>query len=399
MLRTLLDRRWSTLSLTRISAGLGLLAFVGGHEAASRPTALPSRVAPRAPSTGATAAALPAAALPPEHRSSAPVAASFEERWERWSAGRRTPAREREMAAALEELATHDPERALALALGEGNFRLRQNLRIAVLRGWAAVFPAEAAAWALALPDGDRQLALAAVFAGAARQPEEAAKLGARLCAQEPALAGDYGQFLITGLTEAGAYETAAQFALADGSEHHGAWLHAAFFQWATHQPDQALAAFGEISDPAVRLPAFQGMILGWAMADPAAVADYAVQLAPGEDRSQAMSQALPQWVSRDPVAASAWMLNHFDPGPDLDAGVAAVATRPNLINWSPEIAIGWAESIAEPVLRANTLHLIAQEWAQQDTAAIRHFIASTPDLLTLDRLALLDGLNPPPDL
>jgi hypothetical protein len=301
------------------------------------------------------------------------------------------------MAAALEDLAAQDPHRAMALALGENNLRLRQSLRHAALRGWASVSPDDAATWAMALPDGDRQLAIEAVFSGAVRHPEEAAKLGVRLCAQQPAFAGDYGQFLITGLAEVGEYDTAVRFAMSDSSEHHGPWLNTAFFQWATHQPDQALAAFGKISDPATRLPAFQGMILGWAMANPAAVAAYADKLAPGEDRTQALTQALPQWANHDPIGASEWMINHFEPSPDSDAGVAAVATMSNLINQRPDIAVGWAESISEPVLRANTLRAVAQQWSQQDVGAFRRFIASTPNLLASDRTALTEGSNQPP--
>jgi hypothetical protein len=399
MFRTFLNRRWSTLFLLGISAILSTLAYVGGRETAFRRAVASAGVGPNAqlkPGKNATAAREPTTA---SQRFSASVKGDFAERWERCLTTRLTPASEREMAACLEELAAHEPERALALALRENNFRLRQNLRSAVLRGWASTASEDAAAWSLALPEGDRLLAIEAVFGGAAQQPEEAAKLGARLCAQDPASAGDYGQFLITGLTEAGAYETAAQFAASDKSTHHSAWLNTAFFHWSTHQPDQALAAFGKISDPELRGPAFQGMIMGWAMANPAAVAAYAVHLEPGENRSQALSQALPQWASRDPIAASEWMINHFDPSPDLDAGVAAVATMPNLVNTRPEVAVGWAESIAEPVMRANTLRMIGQQWAQRDAEAIRRFIASTPDLLATDRTALLDGLNPTPDL
>ena len=386
------NRRWSTLSLLGISAGLSSLAYFGGRAAASRQTMSASETDPPARSTALVGTTKP-------EQVSKSKTSGFDDRWTQASTTHRTPASERDMAAALEELATHDPKRALTRALGEGNFRLRQNLRNAVLRGWATVSPDEAATWALALPEGDRQLALGAVFEGAAKQPEEAAKLATRLCSQDPALAGDYGQFLITGLSEAGAYENAVQFAITNNSAHHSSWLNAAFFQWSSHQPEQALAAFGKISDPAARMPAFQGLILGWSMANPAAVAAYAANLAPGENRAEALSQALPQWANVDPVSASEWMVSHFDPSPDLDAGVAAVATMPNLLNARPEVAVGWAESIAEPVLRANTLRMISQQWAQRDSGALRRFVASTPDLPAIDRSALLDGLNPPPDM
>jgi hypothetical protein len=216
-----------------------------------------------------------------------------------------------------------------------------------------------------------------------------------RLSTHEPLLAGEYGQFLITGLTDAGEYDTAVRIAADDKTGHNDAWLNSAFAQWASYQPDQALAAFGKISDPQIRASAFQGMILGWAMANPADVASYAEHLAPGADRALAMSQALPQWASHDSLAASEWMINHFEPSADLDAGIAAVATMPNLLDQRPEIAVGWAENIIEPVLRANTLRMIAQSWAQQDSAAIQRFAASTPNLLATDRKSLMDGSNP----
>jgi hypothetical protein len=398
MARVLLTGRRSTLGLFGIGLGLSALAYLGGYQTAIWRATMPARSEPRGQTNYLNEPILQDDPHASERRLSAAMSGS-DERWERYSKAPRTPVSERRMAAYLEELAAHDPKRAMALALSEGNFRLRQHLRGAVLQAWAAFAPDEAAASALALPDGDRQLAIEAVFVGAARNPGQAVQLNARLCAQEPALAGDYGQFLVTGLTEAGAYDTAVRFAAAEKSGNRSTWLNAAFFQWACHQPDQALAAFGKISDPAMRNSAFQGLILGWAMVNPAAVAAYADRLAPGEDRLQALTQALPQWASHDPVGASEWMINHFEPSPDSDTGVAAVATMPTLVNERPDVAVGWAESIAEPALRANTLRLVAQLWAKRDADAIRRFIIATPDLLASDRNALLDGLKPPPDM
>ena len=71
----------------------------------------------------------------------------------------------------------------------------------------------------------------------------------------------------------------------------------------------------------------------------------------------------------------------------------------PNLVNLQPEIAVGWAESLAEPGLRANTLRLVAQQWAQRDAEAVRRFLAATPNLLAADRAALMEGSNPQSDM
>lgn len=386
MIRALPARRWSTLTLLSVSVGLSTLAWFAGRRSTAEQSAVP------------TTATAPRKVGVAENRSPDSTATiKTDDRWERWSAEVRTPDSERDMTQFLEELATRDPQQAMRLALGEANFRLRQDLRNAVLRGWAAVFLEEASSWALALPDGDRQVAMEAVFAGAARHPEEAARLGRRFCTQDPERAADYGQFLITGLTAAGAYETAARFAAAETSTARTAWLNATFFQWAAHQPENARAAFENIADPATRPAAFQGMVSGWAMADPAALAFYALELSPGQDRAQALSQALPQWVARDPLVASEW-INQLDANPDLDTGVASVATLASLVNRRPEIAVGWAESITEPVLRANTLWMIAQQWAHTDPDGIRRFLAAAPDLAFNDRRALLDALNPPPE-
>jgi hypothetical protein len=313
--------------------------------------------------------------------------------WAEWQSRPRTPATELAAERALMELARHDPARALVLALGESGERLRERFRDAALKGWAAVAPEKAAAWAMALPPGDRRPAIVAVFSGAIEQPVEAARLGQQLCRQWPAEAGDYGQLLISALTGAGAYEVAARFAWDDTSEHGPAWLNAAYYQWAMRQPEAALKAFGAITDPVTRNHAFLGLTAGWAEANPAALANYAVKLPAGSERADALGQMLSQWATRDPLTASEWMLKNLNPSTDLDGGVAAVASLPSLVSQRPEIAIGWAESIADPSLRASTLTIVARLWSERDPAGARRYLASAPSLSAEEREALTRGL------
>jgi hypothetical protein len=322
---------------------------------------------------------------------------SFDRRWLGWKAQVRTPATERDAESALLDLARRDPARAMELALGENNPALRERWRNAVLKGWAAHAPDEAAGWARALPPADRRQALVAVFAGAVENPEAAIRLGERLCRQIPTDAADCGQLLIAALTEAGAYESAACFALGGSAENGPAWLNAAYYQWAMRQPELALKAFGAISDPAARSVAFQGLASGWAEANPAAVASYAVQLPVGADRAAALSVTLSQWAMRDPLTASEWMLKNLNPSLDLDEGVAAVASLPGLVSRRPEIAIGWAENIADPSLRVTTLTAVVQLWAQREPEAARRFVLSAGAMPQLEREALALGLAPGP--
>lgn len=318
---------------------------------------------------------------------------NFSARWKDWQSQPRTPATELDAEHALQDLARHDPVRALALALGETNVMLRERLRNAVLKGWAAESPEQAADWTLTLPVADRRPALVAVFSGAVEHPEAAARLGKKLCAQVPEEAGDYGQLLISALTEFGAYETAAHFAQESGSEHGPAWLNAAYYQWAMRQPESALKAFGGIADSATRSHAFLGLTAGWAEANPAAVASYALNLPAGADRAAALGQMLSQWAMRDPLTASEWMLKNLNPSADLDGGVAAVASLPSLVSRRPEIAIGWAESIADPALRVTTLTTVARLWAERDPDGMRRYLQSTSSLSAEERAALTRGL------
>ena len=302
MIQKLAARRWSTLTLIGLSLSLsGLTWFIGRTASSSRTTTAVIDSASSSPSPQAKTTALSDATTSADQSiQSNRTERETQNRWARLTTAALTPASERERIEFLAALAAHDSKIALQLALGETNQRLRLLLRQTVLRVWSTQAPEEAAAWSMVLPDGDRQLAMEAVLAGAATQPEDAIRLVRQLSTLDPERASDYGQFLVTGLTANGAYAEAANFAAAETSATRAAWLHTAFFQWAVHQPENARAAFEHITDPAVHTAAFPGFVSGWGLADPAALAAYAIQLPPGENRAQALAQALPQWVAHD---------------------------------------------------------------------------------------------------
>jgi hypothetical protein len=384
--------RWPALAGLVAMLGVGALAYRAGvaHERGEKTRATLSA----APTSNAVVSfPVSREALSPQNPPRELALKKSEDRWRRCIEQPRTPAVDDEKADCLSQLATLDPGRAMALALGESDFKLREKLRDAVLRGWATKFPNEPAAWALQLAPADQSTALAAVFSGAASRPQEAEKLARSLGGNFPDRAGEFGQIAITALTAAGAYESAVNFAAADPSPNRAAWLNAAFFHWAAHQPEAALRGLSAIAAADARGAAFQGLVTGWADANPAAFADYVMRLAPGEDRTQAFARTLPEWVSREPMEASEWMIRHFTPSTDMDSGVAAVALLPNLIASKPEVAVGWAENISEPSLRAETLRKIAREWAQRDADAVKHFLAITPNLGDDERNAFQDGL------
>ena len=313
-----------------------------------------------------------------------PVPGWDEQRWKRLSAQLATPGRDLAMAQMLERLAASDSKRAMELAQAEENLKFREELVHAALRGWGGVAPMDALTWALALPKpGEREAAVAIAFAGAiAANPEEAMRAGKRLIAQGPNNAAEYGCRMIDSLCDAGNFDKAVQFAGGGESTQRESWMGLAYSRWAALQPEEAAKAASELVDPEVRNQALHGVVGGWAQADPAALTQFLTQLPAGGDRGVMLGQALRSWVNLDPEAASRW-INSSEMGPDLDEGVASVATLDFV---KPELAVNWAESITDEKLRSATLQDVLRNWVTVDFPAAKRFFDSTSHLEPADR-------------
>jgi hypothetical protein len=360
-----------TASALDAKATLGPATNAGGSlETAAVPTGDGTRNQPAAPSSGAW----------------------DDTQWSQLLAQPGTPARNAALTALLEKLAAVDPDRAMALAAAEGNLKLRENLVQASLRGWARLSPTNAAAWALALPDANaRETALSSVFAGlVAADPAQAVSLGKTLIQQHPDEALGCGSRLVDALCAAGNFEAAVQLASGGNKQQRSFWLAGAYSKWAEYQPEQAAAAAAALTDPELRNEALHGIVGGWAEADPVALVQFATELPPEADRGPILSQALQYWVKQDALAASEW-LNSHEPGPEMDEGVAAVATMESV---KPDLAAGWADSIINPNLRSETLATVLRTWMTEDPSAARQYFEGTSDLLPDDRQQIAEALT-----
>lgn len=308
-----------------------------------------------------------------------------------------TPATEESQCAQLKSLGSTHPQQALELAASAATPRQRELFRNAVLQGWASRDPQAAAVWTLAnVRSEERRAATEAIAAGAVARPDEAIRTFQHLIAADSTLASDHGNALVFAFSRAGNYDNASTFAATGPAEFRAAWLCTAFHSWGSYQPQSALAALDKISDPTARNEARSGLYAGWSGTDPASLVAHAQTLPIGEARLEALKTGLEQWVHLNPGAASNWM-DKFDPAPDLDAGAAAVAITPALIAKKPDVAAGWAESITDPELRANTLLDLIQLWAQHDPAAAQRYAATTPALSPDKRQLALSSLEPSP--
>lgn len=318
---------------------------------------------------------------------------AWRRRWRSLSAAPASTEREAALVAFIGQLAATDPADALALAREETTPALRDALLSAAFRGWAATDREAAAIEALLSPETEHVLAAAAVLDVAAQQPDDALRLARRFCAEDPAYAHEHGGSLISALARVKQYEAAVQFALTTEtpgeSESRNQWLQSAFRRWAEREPEAAVVASLRLPEEGMRFEALQAVVAGWVQLDPEGTTEFIRQLPIGADRTNTLGEALRLWVKASPKAASEW-LDRLEPNPELDAGVAALATLPQLVAHRPEVAISWAESIVDAERRSNALTAIVRQWAETDAGAARRYAEQSADLLPADRATLL---------
>jgi hypothetical protein len=384
-------QRWSTATLAGVCVLLGVSGFVLGQVFGARsgskstaPTSVPeaTSVSPTGVKPGDGGESVRDAV--------AVVAHSWDARWAEAHRKPNTPARNRELCALVEELARTNPDRALELARSMSDWRVRDLLRNAAVRGWAETAPDDAARWSLTVGADERRSVVEALMQGAVHQPDAAVRVALQLAESDPERGGDYGQYAIAALSDVGAFTEAVRLG-AESAAKHPFLLKSASFQWGRNQPEQALAALEQITDPVLRGNARSEAIAGWAWADAPAVVYYAQSLVSSDARREILAEALPLWIERDPTAAAEW-ISRADAGEETDAGVAAIANLQALIRSQPVVALGMASEIVSPSERSRTMRAVFRQWAEQDRAAAARHVENLAE--PADRAALEEELK-----
>jgi hypothetical protein len=162
----------------------------------------------------------------------------------------------------------------------------------------------------------------------------------------------------------------------------------AAYSRWAEFQPQAAIANAMQIADAGVRNAALDAITVGWSPTDPEGMVKFAQNNLSPEQQNSATSRALVFWADSDPVAAATW-INQNNPGPEADTGIAKIALSPQLAQM-PKTAASWADSIANPDLRLETLTSVLKQWMTAAPSAAENYVKNTAALSDEDRSALL---------
>jgi len=188
-----------------------------------------------------------------------------------------------------------------------------------------------------------------------------------------------------------GEFAQATEFAAKAKVEDQPDWMTGAYSYWAEYQPENAFAAANALTDPKQKVLALDAIISKWSYNDPKAILELSASLPP-EQRAHALTDALRNWAAENPADTAEW-LNHADANPELDTGLASVATSYE-VTQKPDVALGWAESIVDSGLRSSTIAEVVRQWAIADRAAALRYVESSQNIRPDEKQVLLSELT-----
>lgn len=226
---------------------------------------------------------------------------------------------------AFQTLSHVDSEAALRFLVTEKDLPNRENFAEDMAKGWAATKPEEALAWAKGLPED------------------------------------------LTARAVKGAMD---QLAEKDFS--------AALRETTSLTPTQQDFALRSLADNLNDDPARTSEMLRLVEAAPE-----------GDGRAEAARQALRQWTTKDPEAASAWVAAQPD-GPTRDAAIQGFGKSAVASKLAPEAGLEWTATLSNTEVRREWLRENVKSWSGYDAESARAWVESSARLSDVDREILL---------
>jgi hypothetical protein len=212
-------------------------------------------------------------------------------------------------------------------------------LRAELLRRWAAVDPAAAAAWASS-------------ESGGALPPGAVEQVALAWSASDSEAAWNWA------------------FGLPPGADRDAALLSLSY-ELCRDDPARALARFEDLAEGRARDQFVEHAIANLAIGDPETALEHAQALADPLVRNQALAAVGTSWAESDPVAAATFVANGMEPGPAQERAVAAIVQR-----WAqqdPAAVRAWIEEFPDGSLKDNALgHLAAATASVEESTEAR---------------------------
>ena len=228
---------------------------------------------------------------------------------------------------------------------------------------WSQQDPASAAAWIDGMAnDGSKVTAAKALAANWAKQsPDDASKWVEQL---PP---GNLRNEAAAALVEswiATAPEAAAIWALTE-AEYHGnkELLNLSIEQYAQVNPEEAEQFLRSVNEAYAAPVAIETYVRTLAQNDPSQAMEWQTAL-PVTDPLNTPNNSeviMQEWSRTDSVAASSW-LNEAATGPQRDAAIVGFTTT--MLDFDPEAAIAWSNTISEPNQRVDQLNRVILSWS-----------------------------------
>jgi hypothetical protein len=250
----------------------------------------------------------------------------------------------------------------------------------ATMTGWAAANPAEALAMLNNLPQemqGQRDELTASVVSGLAHHdPAMATDLVLRLGREGSRNAGDLMEIVARETLRTKGPEQASQWAelLPDGPLK-GTAMGRIAESYATKDPKAAAQWAQRFAANDYASQTIEVIGGRWAQSDPVAAVGWLENLPAGSGQIAGLRNAFGDWEDRDPAAAGQYLLA-MPPSPKRDSAISGFATG---YAWqNPQLAIAWAQDIADPTVRQNSLVRSGQAYFTRDPDGARAWLATS---------------------
>jgi hypothetical protein len=250
----------------------------------------------------------------------------------------------------------------------------------ATMTGWAAANPQEALAMLNQLPQemqGQRDELTASVISGLAHHDSGmATDLVLQLGREGNAKAGDLMELVARETLRSKGPEQASIWveALPDGPLK-GTAMSRVAESYASKNPEAAAQWAQRFASDDFASRTIEVIGARWAQGDPLAAVGWLESLPTGNAQMAGLRNVFGDWEDRDPAAAGEYLLA-MPQSAKRDSAISGFATG---YAWqNPQLAIAWAQDIADPTLRQNSLIRSGQAFFTRDPEGARAWLASS---------------------